>query len=940
MSILLILLFSVSSGAQHVYVKSEDLFVAPSHKMGQLSADGKFFSYIKYEDGQQYLEFANLENYQSASVLALPKQSRLKSYTWLKHNTMHMVLMNRNQSIEYIVNIATEDVLAGKQPQVDYYKLPQGYVVSVLQDNPEQVMFARAKENDSERRHSLYKIDIEDLKNDIFSSTDLIDQGDEDLVRYFYDDSYQRIIGVFYDVDSDQIILSFRELANKAWQTIITYEDQDFNMSPIGFLGANEVAVLTNKQTDTVVLQSYNFKSQELGEILYQHDLYDLTDATLSANGELLSVEYIQSGLPQTEWVINSGNRLASRLAKTFENGVPVIIDASEALERNLIFVAGSDNPGEYFLYEKAVDKIVKLIDKYPQLSELSFPVTESFKVKLDDATNIEAFITKPSGLDLNTLLVMPHGGPIGVRDYSFFTPDIQYLVNRGFTVLRVNFRGSSGYGKAFLDSGRGEFGQLIEQDISKVVEQVIAKNNYDNICAIGASYGAYSSMMLAIKHPEIYQCVVASYGIYDLPLLFNYSNYRTGEAFQETIAKVVGEYSPDKKEQSPVYFADKLNVPVLIIAGKNDIIAGFEQSNRMRYMLDKFGKEVEHIFYKNSGHGHSNWYLDRHESAYIVDYLYRKLNIEAPFATDLDGYSAQALAYDNLIIADELDHDKHIAQDRARAFDYLQRASAYGNPRAIFNEGAHYHRGDQVDFDIQRAISLYERSLELGHDGAYRRLGQMYLEGVYVDKNDEKALSYLKTANEKDDSFSNKLILARLHCIAAEPIKNVDKCIAETKKVAPDKGKGKDIHSFRAHLAEMVVRGNYTSSEQKLVSDFVIEQLDLSSSSFELEIKEEGLFTLIPHERFGRRGEFELAELQTMSLYEDTESVNGMRFGVRFEMDTPGFSTRKDQTLVITKLESYGPDGRLLSEKIAGNKRTSLYDVQEMYRIEDYISS
>lgn len=938
--LIIVSFISVTVGARHTYVKSEDLFVSATHKMGQLSSDGKFFSYVKFEEGQQYLYFANLESYESSPVFALPKQSQLKSYKWLKHNTMHMVLLSKRERIEYIVNIVSEDVLAAKVPKVDYYKLPQGYMVSPLLDQPEQVMFAKATQSNSEKSHALYKVDIENLKNDRFLSSELIDSGDKNLLRYFYDENYSRIIGVFFNADTDQVDLSFRELNSSAWQTIISYEDQDFNLSPIGFLSPTTVAVLTNKETDTIVLQSYDIVSQELGDILYQHEIYDLTNASLSSEGEVLAVEYIQGGLPQAEWVVSSGNTLAKRLVKTFENGVPIVIDNNIALNRSLIFVAGSDNPGEYYLYEQADDKIVKLVDKYPQLSEFTFPATESFKVSIDESTSIEAFITKPIGLDLNTLLVMPHGGPIGVRDYSFFTPYIQYLVNRGFTVLRVNFRGSAGYGKDFMNSGRGEFGKLIEQDISKVVDQIIAKSAYENVCAIGASYGAYSSMMLAIKHPDIYQCVVASYGIYDLPLLFNYSNYRSGEDFRQSLAKVVGEYGPYQKQQSPVYFADKIDVPVLIIAGKNDTIAGFEQSNRMRYMLNRKGKDVEHVFYKNSGHGHSSWYLDRHQSAYIVDYLYRKLNIQAPSLDDLNEYSARALAYDQITIADEFGHDKHIDKDSVKAFSYIQQASAYGYPRAVFNEAAHFHRGDQVEFNMQKALLLYQKSLELGYKGANRRLGQLYLEGVYVDKDFDKALSHLSSAVEIDDNYRNQLILARVYCMASEPIKDVDKCINETKLAAPNKGKGKDINVFRAHLAEMVISGEYTSEEREQVANFVIEQLELASSSFTLKVKEEGLFTLIPHERFGRRGEYELSALQTMSDYSDSESVNGKRFGVRFEMDTPGFSTRKDQTFVITKLASYAPDNRLKSQSITGTKRTSLYDVQEMFYISDYVKS
>ncbi|MDU0353667.1 prolyl oligopeptidase family serine peptidase [Paraglaciecola aquimarina] len=182
----------------------------------------------------------------------------------------------------------------------------------------------------------------------------------------------------------------------------------------------------------------------------------------------------------------------------------------------------------------------------------------------------------------------MPHGGPIGPRDINSFNSQVQFLTNRGYSVLQVNYRGSRGFGRAFKNSGRGQWGRKIEQDISTAVEQVTKQTSFKHTCAIGASYGGYSSVMLAILHPKQYDCVVARFGVFDLPLIFNDRNTKKSDYLQKVWSKVVGEYTPKLKDYSPVYFADLLKAPILITAGRLDTRASFEHSNRLKYVLEK----------------------------------------------------------------------------------------------------------------------------------------------------------------------------------------------------------------------------------------------------------------------------------------------------------------------------------------------------------------
>lgn len=187
----------------------------------------------------------------------------------------------------------------------------------------------------------------------------------------------------------------------------------------------------------------------------------------------------------------------------------------------------------------------------------------------------------------------MPHGGPIGVTDYDLFQREVQFFASRGYAVLRVNFRGSSGYGKEFMESGRGQWGKKIEDDINEIVTAV--KSKYPirpgNSCIIGASYGGYSAFISVIRFPRQYKCAVSCFGVMDIPLLLSSNNAMKHKSVRNEILYVVGDPKKENVDHvavSPVYLADKIDVPVMLMAGWRDRIADMEHSHRMHYMLKR----------------------------------------------------------------------------------------------------------------------------------------------------------------------------------------------------------------------------------------------------------------------------------------------------------------------------------------------------------------
>ena len=941
-SCLVIVLWAFSIRAE--IIPSEKLFSSPVYSMAQLSPDGKYLSVKERGDKKIAFTIVDIESQDTFVAGAFTPEVLVKKYVWLNDSKLHFNIRKGGENFEYILDFEFNN----KNKDKGFYILQEGYLVNLLPDETEFVLFAK-KDKKKPHYHRLYKILIEDLKSNNFKRAQLIDKTKKDIVSYFYDNRLKRIITTEVNDESETVTLKWRPLKNLNWNTLLTYNGGDYRIIPAGFITENVLAVLSNKNTDKIALHEFDITSQTLGKVLFQHPKYDLTNAEINNKGEVESVHYYQKGIYKKHHFDLQNKKLASRLEKTFKNQTAYVIDYDRSQMMNLIYTVASDYPGAYYLYDKSKDKIIRLYASYPELENYTFANTEFISVTGSDGTELEAFITQPKGIDHNTLLVMPHGGPIGIQETDYFNKNIQYLVNRGFTVLRVNFRGSAGYGKSFLEQGVGQFGKLIEEDITAAVNQVTGSHQYKHVCSIGSSYGGYSSVMLSMKHPEQYQCVIAAYGVYDLPLLFNTSNYRSGEDYQKYIAKVVGKLDDLHLNLSPVYSPEKLKAPLLLIAGKQDEISGIEQTNRFNFMLKRNKKPVETIFYGQTGHGHSSWWGERHEMASTVDFLYRTLSLKEPEYKELKEDENTSLATDYVLLADSYDFEQRVKRDPKKAYRYYLKAAEHKEKRALFNIGSYYHRGELVEQNIETAIEYYEESSALGYVGAYRRLGRLYMEGVDVTKDDDKAYQYLSKAYELEDSLLHTMLLGRFYCVADKKYKNMDKCFENFRLNGIEELSNKEQRTLynkrQNEISKTFINGYFTTDELALLKSFIKDTYKLTHVDFELGIEEAGIFEYRQSDKYGQSGNYELVN--------EGDRVQGkegeiLAYGLKFSTDFSGIDSKKDKTVIIaiwSKLTDSGETKIVDNMFLWGNpldewsaiKEVSVGDDVSTYRLDIY---
>lgn len=275
-----------------------------------------------------------------------------------------------------------------------------------------------------------------------------------------------------------------------------------------------------------------------------------------------------------------------------------------------------------------------------PFLRELPFGSTRVLQATSADGLAIQGFLTVPAGQGPFPVLVIPHGGPMAVSDTADFDGHVQFWVLRGFAVVRANYRGSGGFGKAFLSAAKGQWGRLIEADIAAVLAVALQDDRLDasRIGLWGASYGGYSALVTAFQQPERFRCVVSLSGITDLPLLFSSSDWSVDPAAVDRMREWVGDPDTaleDLLAYSPLFQVGNFTGRALLIHGRQDRRVSVEHADRLVLAARLQGKDVVSHILRDEGHTISklSTWVDIQDRS--LDFFDRCLNLEAVIRND-----------------------------------------------------------------------------------------------------------------------------------------------------------------------------------------------------------------------------------------------------------------------------------------------------------------
>lgn len=330
--------------------------------------------------------------------------------------------------------------------------------------------------------------------------------------------------------------------------------------------------------------------------------------------------------------VINANHplsRLVTGLAKAFPRDTLVMTSVTRDYKRAIFHTYSDRDPGVWYSVNPETREARLELQASTRLNPDDLVPVEPVAIRARDGLMLQGYYTaaRREGAAKPPLVVLVHGGPHSRDDWEF-NPEVQMLATRGYAVLQVNFRGSTGFGRDFEVAGRGQWGRTMQDDVTDATRWAIQEGRADpaRICIMGGSYGGYASLMGVIREPELYRCAVDLFGVTDLAELFSGGDIPDELWGRAYLRDALG---PDRKEwdaRSPARLADRIQVPVLIVAGGQDKRVPMVHVELMENALRKANKRVETLYYPSEGHGFS--LLEHRVEAYrkILDFLGRQL--------------------------------------------------------------------------------------------------------------------------------------------------------------------------------------------------------------------------------------------------------------------------------------------------------------------------
>lgn len=591
-------------------IDREIFFDNPEIAGGQLSPDGQWMSFRKPYKGVMniWVKKTN-EPFDKAKPVTADEKRPISGYFWSYDAKYILFVQDKDGDENYHVYAldprspvdkqtgvpASRDLTAGENIRAQIFQ------VSKKQPN---IMMVGLNDRDPSW-HDLYQVDI---------ST-----GERKLIRLNED----RITGWSFDWD-EQLRLATRSLEDGSTEMLRVDKDQ---LTPIYSVGPLESAYpyvfdkdnkrfyfVTNKgealdKSQLMLMDPMSGKTE-----LVEKDPQDRVDfggAFFSDISREMIYTVYTDDKPTIYWK-NADFEASYKFLKNKFPGKEIGFASSDKTENLwLITVYGDTDPGEVHLFDRAKQTLKFQYRPRPKLPVEFLSPMKAVRYPSSDGLMIPAYLTTPKGQKAEKLplVVMPHGGP-WARDSWGYDSYAQFLANRGYAVLQPNFRGSTGYGKAFLDAGNREWGDKMQDDITWGVQYLVKEGIVDpeRVGIMGGSYGGYATLAGVTYTPDLYQAAVSIVGPSNLITLLN-SIPPYWEAGRKIFHLRMGDPTTEEgkaqlERQSPLNHVDKIKTPLMVVQGANDPRVKKAESDQIVVAMRDKQLPVEYICAPDEGHG------------------------------------------------------------------------------------------------------------------------------------------------------------------------------------------------------------------------------------------------------------------------------------------------------------------------------------------------
>ncbi|MBU1219652.1 S9 family peptidase [Myxococcota bacterium] len=413
--------------------------------------------------------------------------------------------------------------------------------------------------------------------------------------------------GMVMDKDAKKSLI-VRTTPNGKWKTLLTWDYLESG-GPVGFTkDGRSLYIMGNKGSDKYRLYTIDIATGKKKEI-YTNEKADISDVMI--HPDKMTVVAVTTEYIKKEWKIfdkefQKDFDAMKKLAGDLRFG---LISHTSDLKKWIVATAGPKVPGKYYIYDRTKGTFDVLADTRPELKDFTLNEMKPVEITARDGLKLVSYLTIPAHPIKNhrPMILLVHGGPWH-RDRWSFDGMAQWLANRGYWVLQVNFRGSTGFGKNFLNAGNKEWGRNMQHDLTDAVAWAIKNENIDPkfVGIMGGSYGGYATLAGVTFTPDLYAAAVDIVGPSSIETLL-----KTVPPYWKPMMALfsvrVGDIEKDLKmirERSPLHYADRIKTPLAIFQGANDPRVKVSESDQMVQAIRKNKKEVMYIVYPDEGHG------------------------------------------------------------------------------------------------------------------------------------------------------------------------------------------------------------------------------------------------------------------------------------------------------------------------------------------------
>ena len=468
-------------------------------------------------------------------------------------------------------------------------------VVDWLPDDPDHILMSFADKR--QFRRDLQKVNVHT------GSYTSVERGSRNVQSWTTDLSGTARVkeGLMSDADTEEDYFMQVRGTDGEWRDIGEFPGIDRETVVYGFLDDPEVMVVGAREgRDTLGLYAYDLRERKVGEKLFHHDSYDVGGVVRDPrDGRIIGAHYT-GDTSQTVLFDDHDDTLES--VRGGNPGYQVqFVSTNDGGDTLLLKLSNAYDPGALVL-QKADGTMGSLARYRPRLPSDEMGLVVPVRYTARDGASIPSYVTLPptvndtAGIRKLPFVVLPHGGPFA-RDTAEFDWFAQFFASRGYGVLQMNFRGSTGYGESFAEAGRENW-QVMRDDVEDGARWLVEKGYADpgRMCVGGWSYGGYAALMSGVDHPELFGCVISVAGLSDLDATIRDArDFRFGNLQRNFILK--GFASKDEmRANQPVKVADRMTLPTFIAHGEQDLAVEFKQHQALRRALRKSGAEVTEL--------------------------------------------------------------------------------------------------------------------------------------------------------------------------------------------------------------------------------------------------------------------------------------------------------------------------------------------------------